>query len=258
MAQLIDSGYGYDYLPGPSQYSAAVRAREGYELVRVRLVSPVVHELAFEVIAGYLDGLGLARGALAAVELRSPEPFTDEGFAEYNERYRVALAQLGIDITQGNPIARSNLCPIHNVPSDVAVHAFTYAAPITDESQSLVPLAGTFVISGSAEVPEGGNDYSQRIVARGDLSPEGLQRKVSWVVAELERRLGQLGAGWADVTGVHTYSTREVGNLIASEVQGVTQRSVSWYACTPPIVELEFEMDCRRVGTERILDPAVS
>lgn len=258
MAQLIDSGHGYDFLPGPSQYSAGVRARAGFELVRVRLVSPVVHELAFEVIANHLDGLGLPRAALAAVELRSPEPFTDAGFADYNARYSHALAQMGIDVTNGSPLARSNLCPIHAVPSDVAVHAFTYAAPVTDESLSLVPLAGTFVISGSAEVPEGGDDYSSRIVARGDLSVDGLTRKVTWVVTEMARRLSLLDADWTDVTGVHVYSTRDVGDLIATRVQAVTERAVSWYACTPPIVELEFEMDCRRVGTERILDPAVS
>jgi len=258
MAQLIDSGHGYDYLPGPAQYSAAVRARQGYELVRIRLVSPVVHELAFEVIANHLDGLGLPRAALAAVELRSPEPFTDEGFAAYNDRYRTALDQLGIDVSAGNPIARSNLCPVHNAPTDVAVHAFTYAAPVTDESLSLVALDRTFVISGSAEVPEGGDDYTARIIARGDVSSEGLERKVRWVVTEMGRRLGEVGANWDEVTGVHVYSAREVGDLIASQVQAPTQKAVSWYACTPPIVELEFEMDCRRVGTERVLDPAVS
>ena len=34
---------------------------------------------------------------------------------------------------------------------------------------------------------------------------------------------------------------------------GLTANGLTWHTCRPPIVELEFEMDCRGVSVERIL-----
>jgi len=259
MERMRDSGFGYDYLPGVGQYSTAVVAGPGHTLTRVRLTRSVSHELAFELITAHLAGLGLPSGALCAIELRSPEPFSEQGFAEYNERYRHALRQLGIDLDQGNPVARSNLCPAHHPPADVAVHAFSYAAPVREvDPGGLAPLGRTFVVSGSAEVPEGEARYTDHIVARGDLGPDGLARKARWVVEEMTRRLRLIGADWSLVTGAQVYTVRDMGSILASEVQSTIGRAVTWHACAPPIMELEFEMDCRRIGNELVLDPAVS
>ncbi|MDN5725874.1 MAG: hypothetical protein L0G99_08090 [Propionibacteriales bacterium] len=265
MGQLIDSGYGYDFLPGVAQYSGAVVARDGYSVSRVRLTQLVAHDVAFELIGHHLAALELPSTALCAVELRCPEPFSEEGFADYNERYRSSLTHLGVDLTgpqdapAGSPLARSMLCPVVDPPSDVSLHAFSYVSPTREIGPGgLVPLDRTFVVSGSAEVPEGRSTYRGHIVARGDISQTGLRRKTSWVLGELTRRLGAIGADWPAVTAVQAYTGRDMGALIQVSVQPMVGGAVDWHACLPPIADLEFEMDCRRVGLELSLAPTVS
>src|SRR4051794_16462120 len=46
-----------------------------------------------------------------ACELRSPAPFTDDGFRAFNESYVGALERWGVFRDGGNPVARSNVCP---------------------------------------------------------------------------------------------------------------------------------------------------
>ncbi|HIT77019.1 MAG TPA: hypothetical protein IAA98_15685 [Candidatus Avipropionibacterium avicola] len=260
MARLRDSGHGYDFLPASGRHAAAVLARPGHQIQRVELAAPVVHELAFELIAQHLRDLGLPGGALCALELRSPAQFSDPDFADHHRRYRSALAQLGIEVDdRTNPIARSNAVPTVDPPVDVSVHAFSHVVPVVEyEGGGLARLERTFVVSGSGEVPEDTDRYADHIVARGDLSPEGLTRKIRWVVAEMKRRLHAIKSSWADVTRTQVYCTRDVGSLLPVEVQDVTGRDIDWFACQPPVVELEFEMDCRRTGVEVILEPAVS
>lgn len=259
MARLRDSGYGFDFLAAAGRQAAVVVARPGHLIHRVEFATPVVHELAFELISQHLRTLDLPGGTLCSLELRSPEQLTEAAFVEHNQRYQHALGQLGIEVDdQTNPIARSNLVPTVDPPADLSVHAFSHVVPAVEyEPGGLAHLERTFVVSGSSEVPTESTNYADHIIARGDLSPEGMVRKIRWVVAEMGRRLRTVRLSWADVTRTNVYCARDVGAHLAGEVQSVIGRDIDWFACQPPVVELEFAMDCRRTASEVVLEPAV-
>src|SRR5699024_4054299 len=140
-----------------------------------------------------------------------------------------------------------NVIPAVDPPADVSVQAFRHVIAVEDYVPGgLARLENTFVVSGSSEIPEPPTNHTDHIVARGDLSADGLTRKIRWVVAEMGRRLHAIGASWPSVTRAQVYSTREIGGLLSEEVHGATGQTFAWHACEPPVVELEFAMDCRR------------
>src|SRR5690606_28823432 len=103
----------------------------------------------------------------------------------------------------------------------------------------------SFVIAGSAEVPEGQSDYREHIVRRGDVSADALREKARWVLDEMERRMKLLDASWRDVTAVQLYTVHDVHPLLAQEFgsRGALRPGVTWHYNRPPVVDLEFEMD---------------
>jgi len=242
------SGGGYRYLEGVFQYSGGVRAVEGYRLERVRFRDlPVVSE-GFERIERYLGDLGLPLTSFCACELRSPAQFTEAGFRSFNEGYVKTLERWGIFRDGLNPVARSNVCPEIDPPAAPVVHAFSFARP----SGAAAP---SFVIAGSGEVTEGRGNYRDHIVAYGDTSPAGMKQKARCVLDEMERRLGALGVGWKDTTDTQVYTVFDVHSYLADDLvrRGAASRGFSWHFCRPPILGLEFEMDCRGVATEVML-----
>jgi hypothetical protein len=104
-------------------------------------------------------------------------------------------------------------------------------------------------------VPEGTGIYGDNIVARGDLSPAGMRRKAQAVLTEMERRLGLLGFAWADTTAVQAYSIHDIHPFLADEIvrRGAARNGLTWHYCRPPVLDLEYEMDCRGVGVERVV-----
>ena len=182
--EIRPSGFGYSYIPAVAQYSGGVVADEGHIITRYRLVDELPVAGAFTFIEQFLHDRSLPETALCAFELRSPEPFTEGGFASFNAEYRKQLDAWGITVSGDNPVARSNVCPEIDPPSTPAVHAFCVASPS--------PVSGprTFVVSGSAESPEGQGSYEAGALDAGDTSPAAMERKSAWVMGEMERRLG--------------------------------------------------------------------
>jgi hypothetical protein len=84
---------------------------------------------------------------------------------------------------------------------------------------------------------------------------EGMKEKARWVLGEQERRLRALGAGWSDASAVQVYTVGDVFPWIGEELvrRRAMRGGLSWHLCRPPVVEIDFEMDCRRVALERIL-----
>jgi hypothetical protein len=123
--------------------------------------------------------------------------------------------------------------------------AFSYAVPAEG-------TAPTFVIAGSGEVPEGKANYRDHIVSPGDVSPAGMRRKVSFVRKEMERRLAGFCMDWCDVTATQAYSIRDFHDCLGDELleSGAAKHGLIWHYCRPPIVGLDFEMDCRGVLRE--------
>ena len=103
----------------------------------------------------------------------------------------------------------------------------------------------TFIVSGSGDARADGLTYSDRVIAYQDTSPEGLREKVSFVVAEMERRLSLLGVSWQDAVSTQAYTVQNIGHLVGETMaaRGALARGLVWHYARPPVVGLEYEMD---------------
>ena len=240
--------FGYRYIPGPFQYSAGVAALPGHQLERVRFHRPVPLEEGFSRIESFLAGAGLAPTAFCACELRSPAPFTDAGFTAFNRLYVGTLERWGIFRNEINPVARSNVCPERDPPPGPSFHAFTIAAPAPTG-------ANTFVVAGSGEAQEGAGPYREKTVRYRETDAGAVREKAVYVLGEMERRLAALGVGWADTTGVQVYTVHDLHPFLGDEIvrRGAAGHGLTWHYCRPPVIDLEFEMDCRGISVERVL-----
>lgn len=238
----------YRYIPGVFQYSAGVAAMPGHAIRRVRFRRPVPLAHGFDRIAACIRAAGRPLTAFCACELRSPAPFTEEGFRAFNEVYVVTLRAWGLFDGRINPVARSNVCPEIDPPPEPSFHAFafTVAAP---------RAAPSFVIAGSGEAPEGRANYRDHIVRRGETSADALREKARFVLGEMERRLGLVGFAWGDTTATQVYTVRDLFPFLGDEIvrRGAAHAGLTWHFNRPPVRELEFEMDCRGVASEQVI-----
>lgn len=239
---------GYRYIPGVMQYSAGVSAAPGLQIERVTFTAPVPLAKGFERIKAHLENLGRPLTAFCACELRSPEPFSEGGFSDFNRGYADVLRDWGIMNEDANPIARSNVCPEIGAPSEPCFHAFSYTMPSTTALPS-------FVVAGSGEAKEGGPSYATATVRLGDTSPEAMLEKARFVLGEMERRMSFFRASWDDVTATQLYTVYDPHPFLADEIvtRGAARHGLTWHYDRPPVVGLDFEMDCRRVFTEHVL-----
>jgi hypothetical protein len=234
---------GFAFLEGVFPYSQGVVALAGFVIERVRFARPVPLAEGFRRIEAHLAARGRPRTAFCACELRSPRPFSFEGFADFNRGYVAVLEQWKLFRDGVNPVARSNVAPVVDAPAEPSFHAFSYTIPAAG-------AAPTFVVAGSGEWPEGGK-FPQDIVARGDTSAEGMRSKAKLVLETMERRMRGLGGfGWKDSTAVQVYSA------YALPIDDIARRcgsGLQWNYCRPPIEGLDFEMDVRGLALEHVL-----
>ncbi|MEE2995673.1 MAG: hypothetical protein VX700_00870 [Pseudomonadota bacterium] len=240
---------GYRYVPGPFQYSGGVAAEDGFGIERVRFQKPVPLEEGFARIEAYLDGIGRPYTSFAACELRSPEPFSEQGFVDFNRIYVGTLERWGIFRDDNNPVARSNVCPEIGGPSEPGFHAFSYTVPTE------VGAPHSFVIAGSAESPEGGATYEERIIRLGETSNDAMLEKAQYVVGVMETRMAALGVGWVNATATHAYTIHDLHPFLADELvsRGAAAAGLTWVYARPPVIGLEYEMDVRGVHTEFVI-----
>lgn len=248
MADIIQvDEAGYSYIDGVFQYSGGVAALPGFEIVRVRFKSPLPLKEGFDAIERHLAEEGRPLKAFCACELRSPTPFTDQGFEAFNRMYFGTLERWGIVNGKSNPVARSCVCPEVDGPDEPSLYAFCFTRKTSHEHQ-------TFVISGSAECPEGFGNYVDQTVCHGDQSEGAMRQKAHWVLGEMERRMAAFGAGWLEATGAHVYT---VYGIHAGLREDIAERksipSFSWHYARPPLKSLDYEMDVRRVFAEEIV-----
>ena len=244
----------YRYIPAVFQYSGGVAAEAGYEIERARFAKPLALADAFVAVESYLKSIGRPTTAFAACELRSPEPFTEQGFHDFNAAYVVTLERWGI--YQGgdqpvNPVARTNVCPMYDKPREPVMFAFSYTVPQKGAAKS----RGSFITSGGGESRLSGKTHRERIVRVDDTSPEGLREKVEVVVTEMERRLKLLGFGWSDAVTTQAYTVQNIGHLVGECIaaRGACAGGLVWTYARPPVVGLEYEMDVRGAARELIL-----
>jgi hypothetical protein len=239
---------GYRYISGPFQYSAGVAAQPGYAIERVRFANPIPLIEGFRRIEGFLHAAGLPLTAFCACELRSPAPFTDAGFIAFNRDYVGTLERWGIVANDRNPVARSNVCPEIDPPATPSFHAFSYITSVTAGPPS-------FVIAGSGEAQEGTGPYRDKTIRYGETSPDAIAEKGRFVLGVMEQRMAALDGGWGSTTAVQVYTVYDLYPFLGSEIaaRGAARHGLTWQFCRPPVIGLEFEMDCRAVATERVV-----
>lgn len=248
MSGTVDSA-GYRYIPGPFQYSAGVAALPGHTIERVRFANPVPLAEGFRRIEAFLRDARLPLTAFCACELRSPAPFTDNGFIAFNREYVGTLEGWGIVTDGRNPIARSNVCPEINPPATPSFHAFCYVAAAAGAPHS-------FVIAGSGESLEGTGPYRKKTLRYGEVSPDAIAEKARYVLGVMETRMAALGEGWGSTTSVQVYTVHDLHPFLATEIvaRGAARHGLTWQFCRPPVIGLEYEMDCRGVASERVFN----
>src|SRR5215471_6517077 len=247
MVKSFQAG-NYRFIPAVFQYSSGAAADEGFAIERVRFDKLVPLAEGFAQIAKYIQAAGRPLTAFCACELRSPAAFTEEGFRAFNLHYVKTLAEWGLYDGTTNPVARSNVCPELDPPAEPAFYAFSF----TRESKEKSP---SFVIAGGAEAREGAGGYPERIVRYRDLSPEGLKEKVRFTARAMEERLATFNFTWKDATGVQAYTIRDFHPVLADELvrRGAARSGLTWHYARPPVIDLEYEMDCRRVLREIVI-----
>lgn len=236
----IHSSGSYEFLPGSDAFSLGVRALPGHGIIELRLR----HQLPLAEGLRYLKTVIAARGllpeAIVGLELRSPEAMTAEAFGHFNHRYRQLLTNAGLVSGVGNPVTRTNAVPALDCPSEVVLVAAQVVRP--------EGLGGDFVLSGVSEVGSDG-----LAIAPGDETSLGLQSKAAYVSGAIRSRLAALGV----------HSCNRINAYYAGELPlaGFTSQlpldegaEICHYRCSPPLVGLAFEIDCRRLSACERLD----
>lgn len=240
----------YRFLRGIDPYSCGVVAEPGWEIVRVALAEPLPWRAGFERVEAHLAAEGCDRDALCAMELRSPAPFTMQGFIDFNRDYCAVLRAWGLYVEELNPVARTNVAPACDPPAVPSLSAFSYAVPNDQLDRKTLIVAGAGELRGGRLVPEG-------IIRPGDSSPAAMREKAAYVAQVMGERLAGLGGTWALVDAVDVYTIYPLADILATillPAMGAARRGgVRWHYARPPVVDIDFEMDLHGVVSQRIV-----
>jgi hypothetical protein len=200
-----------------------------------------------------LKTLGRPRQALCGMELRSPRPFSFQGFADFNAGYINVLKSWDVFQDGINPVARTNVAPDIGGPSEAVLYGFSYTVA---RKQTGKRWPSTFVVAGAGELPEGSLSPND-VVRRGETSPDAIAEKARFVLNLMDGRLKELNAGWPDVTGIGIYTVHDIHPLMARlllpGIGRAALHGLTWFYARPPIVTIEYEMDVRGCRREIVI-----
>jgi len=242
---------GYSFVRGIAPYSAGVTTDPGFEIIHARFARALPLRRGFEAVESHLKRSGRPPQALCGMELRSPKPFTFEGFSQFNAGYVDVLKKWDV-LLEGNlnPVARTNIAPAVNPPPEPSLYGFSYTAPSTAVTRR------TFVVAGAGELPEGSLDPKD-VVRRGETTPDAVREKARFVMGLMEGRLRELRAGWGDVTTSEIYTIHNILPFLETELlkrmEDGGAHGLTWHYSRPPIVTIEFEMDLRGCASEIVI-----
>lgn len=246
---IENSRGGYSFLRGISPYSAGAVARAGFEIEHARLHPPLPLGEGFRAVERRLQALGRPRQALCGMELRSPRPFTFQGFSEFNAGYVKVLRGWDLFVEGMNPVARTNVAPEVGPPAEPLLYGFSYTVPAQG-----APV--TFVVAGAGELPEGSLE-PRDVVRRGDSSPGALREKARFVMDLMHGRLRGLGVEWAQVSATSVYTVHDIHPFLSAEILGrmgpARLHGLVWHYARPPIESIEYEMDLRGCRREMLV-----
>jgi len=239
----------YRFLPGIAPFSSGAAAAPGHQMVHATLRAPVPWRAGFALIDRHLRTEGRPRAALAAIELRSPAPFTVDGFDAFNAGYQALLKEWNLLVDGANPIARTNVAPVTGAPAEPSLYGFGYTVPGATERP-------TFIVAGAGEMRERGVGV-QGIVRHGETSPVAMREKAAHVMGIMQARLQGLGVTWTDVTAIDIYTAQPIESFLADTVLvpagAAAIHGVRWFPSRPPVIGLEYEMDLRGVTREIVV-----
>ena len=240
----------YHFLKGIDPYSCGVVADSGSEIVHVVLEQALPWRAAFDRVESHLQEVDRPRYALCGMELRSPVPFSMQGFIDFNKEYCAVLREWDLYMGELNPVARTNVAPKFDAPESPVLHGFSYTVPTVEEKRP------TLVVAGAGEVREGILE-EERIICSGDTSAAAMREKAAYVMDVMQQRLRGLGGEWAWINMVDVYTIHPVDELVQEVVLGrmgaARRHGLRWYHARPPVVDIEFEMDMRGVRRELII-----
>ena len=247
---LVASPKGnYSFLRGIAPYSGGAIADAGYEVVHARFLQPVALAAGFDAVRQHLTAVGRPLQALCGMELRSPRPFTFQGFIDFNAGYIKVLQDWGVIVDGVNPVARTNIAPEIGAPATPSLYGFSYTAKSTQKRR-------TFIVAGGGELPEGSLD-PHAVVRRGETSADAVREKVRFVMGLMSGRVKGLGVTWDTATTVNVYTIHPICSVLAEDIIRPMGKSamhgMNWHYSRPPIVSIEYEMDLRGVAQELIL-----
>jgi len=246
---LLNPKGNYSFLKGIAPYSAGVVSAQGYEIVHARFRQPEPLANGFDRILAHLTAVERPVPALCAMELRSPMPFSFEGFVEFNGSYVEVLNSWGLILDGVNPVARTNIAPEIGAPSVPSIYGFSYTVPSQRKEKS-------FVVAGAGELPEGSLN-PEDVIRSGETSSDAMAEKTRFVMGLMSARLGGLGVDWAQVTTTEVYTIHPMTAFLRSEILAPMGASaihgITWHYSRPPIETIEYEMDLRGCFTELVL-----
>ncbi len=235
---------GFRFLPGSPVFASGAVAEPGFAIVHALLSRWLPLEQGYELVERHLQTLGRPLQALCGMQLRLPRQLSIEEFIAFNAPYIARLERWDVVQDKANPVSRTNVSPAAEAPGEASLHAFTYTIPYSGSAR-------TFTMSGMTERGSGGS-----IVAQGDDSPDGMQRKLAHVLGAVGDRVAELGFGWRDATHVELYSGVEIPGALAAlaaRASGALPRGVRWYYGRPPVTGLEVELEARAVLREEVV-----
>jgi hypothetical protein len=239
----------YSFLRGIAPYSGGAVADSGYEIVHVRFLQPVPLNAGFDRVKQHLGAAKRPLQALCGMELRSPKPFTFEGFNEFNRGYVRVLNDWGVIANNMNPVARTNIAPEIGAPPTPSLYGFSYTAPSATKMK-------TFVVAGAGELPEGSLDPHD-VVRRGETSTDALRQKTQFVMGLMTSRMQGLGVDWKAATVIDVYTVHSICGILANDIVrpmgAAAIHGITWHYSRPPIVSIEYEMDVRGCEREIVL-----
>jgi hypothetical protein len=65
--------------------------------------------------------------------------------------------------------------------------------------------------------------------------------------------MSALGFSWADTTATQVYTVHDLHPFLADEIvrRGAARSGLTWHFSRPPVIGLEYEMDCRGIMQEQ-------
>ena len=238
----------YRYIPSVFQYSSGAAADPGFEIERVRFDTLIPLAEGFARAADYISASGRPLTSLCSCELRSSAVMDDQGFLQFNQHYVKTLAEWGLFDGTNNPVARTNVCLEIDPPSEPSFYAFSFTRPSNGAKR-------TFVIAGGAESRSSQGPAAERVVRYRETSADAMCEKARTTVAAMEKRLSAFEADWSQTTAAQVYTVHDFYPAVVDElvIRGASRSGLTWHFARPPVLHVDFEMDCRRVTHEVLI-----